>query len=253
MEGFSASSYGDAVADFYDELLVPESHAIYGTPGRETLDTIDFLSKHALSGPALEVGIGTGRVALPLAERGVDVTGVEVSAKMIARLRDKPGGKRLRVIQGDFLTEPIDERFGLVFAVFNMLITFASQEDQIVFFQRAARCLAPNGALVVETMVPQTDRPESAGFVLRRIVKDHVLASAYMFDVVTQRVEMQHILMQDGGLRMFPITGRHVWPSEMDLMARLAGLRLDYRAGGWRGEAFTAQSRRHVSVYRPAS
>ncbi|WP_162907116.1 class I SAM-dependent DNA methyltransferase [Allorhizocola rhizosphaerae] len=248
MEGFSASLYGDAIADYYDEFFVPEAHSVYGRS--ETLDSADFLAKHALGGSAFEVGVGTGRVALALAERGVDVMGIEVSARMIARLRTKPGGKRLRVIQGDFLIEPVEERFGLVFAVFNLLVAFTTQEDQVTFFRKAARCLAPDGVLIVENAMPQRGRSEPSGLLLRRMAQDHVLASAYTFDVATQRVEMQHILVQQDGLKLFPVHGRHVWPSEMDLMARLAGLRLDYRSGGWRGEPFTADSMRHISVYR---
>ncbi|HEX6681358.1 MAG TPA: class I SAM-dependent methyltransferase [Candidatus Limnocylindrales bacterium] len=245
MEGFSASSYGDAIADVYDELFVPDGFEMYGAT--ETADTVEFLAAVAGGGPALEVGAGTGRVALALRERGVEVTAVEVSAQMVERLRAKPGGAELRVIQGDFLTTPDPIRYPLIFAVFNTVIAFQSQERQLAFFARARESLADGGRLVIENVVPPSAQQDA--LLLRRLAFDHVLASAFSYDRASQVAHKQHILLREGGMRFFPLVSRHIWPSEMDLMARLAGLRLQSRHGGWSGERYTAASARHVSTY----
>jgi SAM-dependent methyltransferase len=245
MDGFSASSYGDAIADVYDELFGPDGFEMYGDT--ETGDTVDFLAALAPGGSALEIGAGTGRVALALAGRGVEVTAVEVSAEMVRRLRAKPGGAALPLLHGDFLTVPLTGGFRLVYAVFNTVIAFASQESQIAFFERAREVMADDGRLVVENAVPP-DRGSPA-LLLRRLAVDHVLASAFSYDPASQLAVKQHILLRDGGMRLFPLRTRHIWPSEMDLMARLAGLRLRSRYGGWQGEPFTASSKRHVSTY----
>jgi SAM-dependent methyltransferase len=245
-EGFSAATYGDAIADVYDELFAPDGFDMYGPS--ETDDTVGFLAALVPGGAAaLEVGAGTGRVALALARRGIDVTAVEISAAMLRRLSPKPGSADLTVLHGDFLTVPMECRFGLIYTVFNTLIAFTTQESQIAFFRRAAEHLSEGGILVVENAVPP-DRG-SPSLVLRRVTADHVLADAFSYDPARQIAVKQHILLRGGGMRLFPLTTRHVWPSEMDLMARLSGLRLQSRYGGWHSEQFTASSKRHISTY----
>jgi len=243
--GFSASSYGDAIADVYDELFSPDGNGMYGA--RETEDTVDFLVTLADGGPALEVGAGTGRVALALSQRGIDVTAVEVSAEMVRRLRAKPGGASLPVVHGDFLTVPLQGRFRLIYTVFNTLDAFTTQENQLEFFRRAGERMTGDGKLVIENVVPPDLR--SSGLLLRRVTADHVLASAVSYDAASQTSVKQHILFRDGVMRMFPLAARHIWPSEMDLMARLTGLCLHSRYGGWHLERYTASSKRHVSTY----
>lgn len=245
-DGFSATAYGDSIADVYDELFTPDGFEMYG-PG-ETTDTVDFLAALVPGGAsALEVGAGTGRVALALARLGIDVTAVEISAAMLRRLGAKQGSANLTVVHGDFLTVPIRPRFRLIYTVFNTLIAFTTQESQIAFFRRAREHLGGEGTLVVENAVPP-DRG-SPGLVLRRLTPDHVLADAFSYDPASQIAVKQHILLRGGGMRLFPLTTRHVWPCEMDLMARLAGLRLQSRHGGWHNEQFTASSKRHISTY----
>jgi SAM-dependent methyltransferase len=246
MDGLSASSYGDAIADVYDELFAPDGFGMYGDS--ETDDTVEFLTDIAgAGGSALEVGAGTGRVALALARRGIDVTGVEISEEMLQRLRAKPGGQNLPLVRGDFLTAPATGRFRVVYAVFNTLNAFATQDKQLAFFNRAVEWMAGDGCLVIENALPpERDNP---GLLLRRVTADHVLASAFSYDPASQLGVRQHILFREGGIRLFPLATRAVWPSEMDLMARLAGMRLRSRYGGWHGERFTASSKRHVSTY----
>jgi len=245
MDGFHATSYGDAVAEIYDELFTPDGWEMYGVS--ETADTVDFLAKAAAGAAALEVGAGTGRIALALADRGVAVTAVEVSAAMVRRLRAKPGGAELAVVHGDFLTVPIPGRFRLIYAVFNTVMAFATQENQVAFFARAGDLLTRDGVLVIEHSVP----PErgSPGLLLRRLTADQVLASAVSYDPASQTAVNQHIVFREEGLRLIPSTVRHIWPSEMDLMARLAGLRMRSRHGGWHHERYAASSKRHVSTY----
>ncbi|HZM77199.1 MAG TPA: class I SAM-dependent methyltransferase [Candidatus Limnocylindrales bacterium] len=243
--GFSATSYGDAIADVYDELFTPDGYGIYGAS--ETEDTVDFLEALASGGPALEVGAGTGRVALALAKRGVEVTAVEISDQMVRRLRAKPGGQELPLVQGDFLTAHITGRFRLVYTVFNTLMAFATQESQLAFFTRVGEQMTGDGKLVIENVVsPEGGSP---GLIVRRVTADHVLASAFSYDPANQTTVKQHILLRDGAMWLFPLATRHIWPSEMDLMARLAGLRRQSRYGGWHREEYTASSKRHISTY----
>lgn len=215
-------------------------------------DTVAFLAELADGWPALELAIGTGRIALPLAARGVAVEGVELSPAMVDRLRAKPGGADLPVVVGDMAEVPGDSRFGLVYVVFNTLFNLLTQDAQVACFQRAAEHLVGGGAFVVEGGVPaplyglRNDQYVDA----EAIGVGEVRLDVGRFDPVTQVLEESHVSLSATGVRVAPIVTRYSWPSELDLMARLAGLRLAERWGSWSREPFRATSTNAISVYR---
>lgn len=241
MEGFDpATSFGPEVARRYDD-----------DPRGDEAETATFLRDLAGDGPALEFAVGTGRVALPLATQGVRVDGIELSPDMVERMRAKPGGDGIAVTMGDMSTATVPGRYPLVYLIFNTVFNLLTQDDQVRCFENAARHLDGGGAFVVEAAVPevwtrQVDhaRPGYVGM-------DRVVVDVSRYDPATQHLETNHVELTNAGIRLGPITLRLVGPGELDLMARIAGLRLDARWGGWRHEPFTAASVRHVSVYRP--
>lgn len=242
MTDYEPSTYGDAIADLYDEL-----HGWHLDTGA----AIEALERLAGEGPVLELGVGTGRVAAPLAERGVEVHGIDASEGMVAKLREKPGGDRVRVAIGDFagVDAPADS-YSMVFVLFNTLFALASQDEQARCFSKVAERLAPDGVFVVEAFVPDPGRFDRGQRVdLSRVETDRIVLDVSMHDPVEQRVVSQHVIVRDGTIRQVPVELRYAWPSELDLMARLAGLELRSRRGGWREEPFTAASPRHVSIY----
>lgn len=215
----------------------------------EVLDpTVDFLAELAGEGRALELAIGTGRVGIPLLERGVDVTGIELSAPMVEQLhRKRPD---LPVSVGDMATTRVEGRYALVYLVFNTIGNLCTQDEQVACFANAASHLQPGGRFVVEVGVPALRRlPPGQRAVPFDVSEDHVGLDTY--DPVTQRAISHHYTRQDdGSYRYGPHHYRYVWPSELDLMARLAGMRLERRMADWSGAEFTAESERHVSVWR---
>jgi SAM-dependent methyltransferase len=217
------------------------------------LDTdaaVAFLSELAGAGPVLELAVGTGRIALPLAERGVDVHGIDASEAMVERLRSKPGGERIRVTIGDFADVETEDRYTLVYVVFNTLFALQTQEAQIRCVRNVAATLAADGVFVVDAFVPDLSRFERDQRVeTERVGLDHAWLGLARHYPVEQRVESQHLLLTEERLRIYPVQIRYAYPSELDLMAQLAGLRLRDRFGGWRHEPFTAASAAHVSVY----
>jgi SAM-dependent methyltransferase len=241
VEDYDTSTYGDRIAEVYDELY---EHAF------DVDATVDALAGLAGDGRALELAIGTGRIALPLAVQGVEVHGVDASEAMVKKMRAKPGGDAIPVIMGDFSDVPVEGSFDLVYIVFNTLFALASQEDQIRCFRNVARHLTPTGVFVVEAFVPDLarfDRDQRVHVIemdLRRVMLD-----VSRHDAVNQRVDSQHVVLTESGTRLYPVRIRYVWPSEMDLMARLAGLRRRARWAGWKQERFTPASDAHVSVY----
>lgn len=239
MEAYSANTYGEHIAAVYDELY----------PGYDE-NAIHALSQLAQGGRALEFGIGTGRIALPLQSMGVEVHGIDASPAMIERLRAKPGGERIHVVLGDFATTDMAEKYALVYVMFNTIFGALTQEDQILVFENAARHLAPGGAFVVEAFVPDMTRFDK-GQSLRVIDLDNdtVRLDASQIDIARQVITAQHVHLSAQGVQVFPVRLRYIWPAEMDLMARLSGLRLRNRWGGWEQSAFTAASQRHVSLY----
>jgi SAM-dependent methyltransferase len=204
--------------------------------------TVDFLSALAGDGPALELGIGTGRIALPLAARGIRVHGIDLSPDMVAHLRAKPGGEELPLTIGDFATTRVGEGFSLAYVVFNTINNLTTQDAQVSCFGTVAAQLAPGGCFVVEVGVP------SAG-PLRVFALSETHAGIDEYDLATQRLVSHHFSLIDGRWVRQSIPFRSVSPAELDLMARLAGMRLRERWSGWNGEPFTSESTRHVSVW----
>jgi len=212
---------------------------------------VDRLAELAAGGRALEFGIGTGRIALPLAERGVPVAGIELSSAMAARLRSKPGGDAIAVTIGDFATTAVEGTFTLVYLVFNTIMNLTTQASQVACFRNAAAHLEPGGRFVIEVGVPGLRRlpPGETARVF------HVSAERWgidEYDVANQGLTSHHFEVVDGRLERFSVPFRYVWPAELDLMAELAGLRLRDRRAGWRGEPFTAESEQQVSVWEKA-
>ena len=219
----------------------------------EVLDpTVDLLAELARGGRALELGIGTGRVALPLAERGVEVHGIDLSRAMVGKLREKPGGDRIPVEIGDFASTRVDGTFTLAYLVFNTINNLTTQAEQVACFRNAAAHLEPGGCFLIEVGVPQLQRlPPGETFLVFDVSETHWGFDEY--DVVNQGLVSHHFSVVDGRIVRLAIPFRYVWPAELDLMAELAGMRLQDRWSGWRREPFTSESRKHVSVWeKPA-
>jgi SAM-dependent methyltransferase len=245
-EGYDAASYGDRMADFYDELPThpPDADA-----------AVTCLAELARSGPALELGIGTGRLALPLSRGGVTVAGIDASEAMVARLRSKPGGDEIPVTIGDFADVRVDGdgRFALIFVVYNTFFALLDPGAQARCFARVAERLASDGRFLIEAFVPDVTRFERGQHVeVRHIGVDSVLLSVSRHEAATQRVDSMLVRLADGDVRTWPVPIRYSYPSELDLMAERAGLRLEHRWGGWDRELFTDDSVKHVSVYANA-
>jgi SAM-dependent methyltransferase len=240
MRGFDPrTSFGPAVAASYDDRLRGDEAA-----------TVALLEQLADGGSALELAVGTGRIALPLTARGVPVEGIEQSPAMVARLRAKPGGDKLPVTLGDMAEVSTGRHHRLVYLVYNTLFNLLTQDAQVRCFQNAARHLTDDGVFLVEAMVPGELHLRDGQYVdAERLEADRVTLDAGRYDPVTQLLEECHVELGPTGIRVDPIVTRLAWPSEMDLMARLSGLRLHHRWGGWEREPFDAGSRRHVSVY----
>jgi SAM-dependent methyltransferase len=251
MQGYEADTYGEKIADHYDEL---HSGAVLPTGSVE--DAVAFLAEVAGGGRALELGVGTGRIAVPLAAAGVAVEGVDASPRMVAKLREKLGGDAIPVTIGDFTTlDGVEGPFDLVYVVFNTLFLLLTQDDQIACFRAVAARLAPGGAFVIEAFVPDLglfDRGQRVS--VRDIGLDSVFLEASKVEPASQTVVSQQLHFSDGGqLRMRPVTLRYAWPTELDLMARLAGLERAERWSTWTRAPFGGGSGAHVSVYRAAT
>ena len=235
-EGF----FGEHVAARYDEV----SSDMFDTA--VTAPAVDFLARLAGDGAALEFAIGTGRIAVPLAEKGVRVVGIDNSEAMLRRLREKT--QEVEALVGDMATTRVDGEFGVVYLVFNTIFNLTTQDAQVACFENAAAHLAHGGRFVIETRVPELQKlPLGQTIVPARSEPNRI--SNYVYDVVTQGLRAQHYYFSDGRVEASPVEMRYAWPAELDLMARLAGMRLEHRWGGWLGEPFTARSSSHVSVY----
>lgn len=239
MSDYSIETYGERVADAYDEW-----YSAYDP------DAIEFLTELVAGGKALELGIGTGRFALPLAAKNVEVHGVDASESMLARLRKKPGAEKIHVTLGDFAEVPVEGKFQLIYVVFNTLFALTTQEAQVGCLRNVAAHLANGGRFVVEAFVPDLARFTGSRVNWpTTVTTDRVELDIGEHDQVNQKVVSQKVVLTDGNVWLFPIQIRYVWPSELDLMAQLAGLRLRERLGGWRREPFNAESKKHISVY----
>jgi len=210
--------------------------------------TVDVLADLAAGAPVLELGIGTGRIALPLSERGVRVHGIDLSTAMLARLREKPGADRIGVTVGDFASTRVPGTFGLAYLVFNTIMNLTSQDEQVACFRNVADHLGPGGRFLVEVGVPELQRLP-AGEAFRPFAVSDTKLGFDEYDVATQRLVSHHYSFVDGRADRFSIPFRYVWPAELDLMARLAGMRLLHRWSGWDRQAFTSDSTKHVSVW----
>jgi SAM-dependent methyltransferase len=247
VKGGDPAEYGDRIADVYDEW--------HGA--RDDLSpVVEFLASWAAAGgdrPVLELGVGTGRIALPLAERGLRVDGIDASERMVAQLRAKPGGADLAVTVGDFAGLPAPGGpYGLVYVVFNTFFVLLTQEEQVRCFAGVAASLVPGGAFVMEAFVPDLtlyDRGQQRvrvdGF-----APDATRISATLHDRAGQRFSSRHLVLSADGVQTYPVELRYAWPSELDLMARLAGMEPAGRWEGWSGLPFTSASPSHVCVWR---
>lgn len=210
---------------------------------------VAFLAEAADGGAALEFGIGTGRVALPLAARGIAVAGIDISADMVDRLRAKAGAESIRAVVGDFATATVPGTFRLVYVVYNSLSNLTTQAEQVECFRNAARHLEPGGRLVVELWVPDLRRFAPGLPALPFDVSPSHLGFDEI-DVATQRGVSHHYYIDGERVRRFDTPYRYAWPAELDLMARIAGLELAERWADWDRSPFTSESRKHVSVWQ---
>jgi SAM-dependent methyltransferase len=232
-------SFGEEAAEEYDDA-----------PRGDEAAAVAFLEGLAGGGPALELAVGTGRIALPLAARGVRVDGVDLSTAMVGRLRAKPGGDRIPVTMGDFADMPVTGDYRLIYVVFNTLFNLLTQEDQMRCFENVAAHLTDDGSFVVEAFAPaflyrlRDDQYVDA----EAIGVEEVRLDVARHDPAKQLLEESHLSLSPEGIRLNPIVTRYAWPAELDLMARIAGLRLKERWDGWNREPFTG-NHNVVSVY----
>ena len=243
--GQSEGFFGERVASHYDERTAAMFEPAVVGP------VVELLAGLAEDGRALEFAIGTGRIALPLAERGVPVAGIDNSEAMVARLRAKPGAEDIDVSIGDLATTRFDGEFSLVYLVFNTIFNLVTQDAQVACFENAAAHLRSGGRFVIETGVPGLQGlPVGQTIIPFRADPDGISFDVY--DVVTQRFSSQHYVFTEGGVQAYPVEFRYAWPAELDLMARIAGLTLQSRWADWQREPFTSLSSSHVSVYEKA-
>jgi SAM-dependent methyltransferase len=242
MDDFQQDTYGERIAGVYDDWYAGCDPAC-----------VALLAELAQGGRALELGIGTGRVAIPLHQAGVAVEGIDASPAMVARLRGKPGGEALSVVIGDFADIAVEGQYALIYVLFNTFFALLTQEDQVRCFCNVARHLSPQGRFVIEAFVPDLSRFSGQQAVrAARLSQGEVHMDVSQHDPVAQRVTSQHVALSEQGIRLYPVTLRYAWPTELDLMARLAGLRLWQRWGDWQRGAFSADSGKHISVYEHA-
>ncbi len=238
--------FGESVAARFDERYAHQADTAVVGP------IVDLLVELAAGGAALELGIGTGRIALPLAARGVPVYGIELSEAMLARLRAKPGAERISVTVGDFATATVGATFTVAYVVANTIMNLTTQDEQVACFENVSTHLEPGGCFVIEVLVPHLRRlPPGERFQPFAVSPTHLGFDEY--DVARQGLISHHYWIEEGGIEVLSPPFRYVWPSELDLMARLAGMSLRGRWAGWAQEPFTSESEKHVSVWeKPA-
>jgi SAM-dependent methyltransferase len=242
MSEYIASTYGDHLADVYDEWFGDVDEA-----------AIDRLAELAEDGRALELGIGTGRVALPLTLRGIEVHGIDASEAMVSKLRRRPGAESISVTMGNFADVQVPGEFRLIFVVFNTFFGLVTQEEQVRCFQNVAARLGPGGTFVMEVFVPDMGRFRGGQELrTREVTTERVSLQASQHDPVGQRVKSQFIVFLNDRVGLYPVEIRYCWASELDLMAQLAGLRLRHRWSNWNRGEFNATSEKHISVYERA-
>ncbi len=239
MDTYRDDTYGERIAGVYD--------AWYDEYDEATLATLRELAQ---GGRALELGIGTGRVALPLQRSGVAVEGIDASNAMIARLRSKPGGDEIPVVLGNFADVAVKGHYALIYVLVNTFFALLTQEEQLRCFHNVALHLTGQGSFVIEAFVPDMKRFNGRQTVRVADMSEHeVQMDVSQLDPVKQQILAQHVVLTEQGIHLYPVKLRYAWPSELDLMARLAGLQLTHRWGDWRKAPFSADSRNHISVY----
>ena len=238
--------FGEGIAERYDE-----SHAAMFEPSAVE-PAVEFLADLAGSRGALELGIGTGRIALPLARRGIRVHGIELSEAMVDQLRAKPGADGIEVTIGDFATTTVGERFSLAYLVFNTINNLTTQDAQVACFQNVAAHLEPGGCFVIEVGVPSLRRLQY-GETFHAFHLSDTYVGINEYDVANQGLVSHHYTARGGAFERRSIPFRYVWPSELDLMARLAGMTLRERWSSWQREPFTSESTSHISVWDTAT
>jgi SAM-dependent methyltransferase len=239
---FTDDTYGERVADVYDAWYPDYDEA-----------AIDRLAKLSHRGKALELGIGTGRIAIPLHQRGIEVYGVDASPAMVAKLHQKPGGEEISVTMGSFAELPVTGSYSLIYVLFNTFYALLTQEEQVRCFESVAQHLETDGVFVLEVFVPDLTRYRDRQAISAiGVDEDQLRIDATRIDPATQTLISQHIILSEQGVRLYPVRLRYAYPAEMDLMARLAGLRLLERWENWKGDPFSADSTKHVSVYGKA-
>ena len=249
MNDYTAATYGDKIADVYDRMYPMRA---------DVAPAVDALAKLAGNGPALELGIGTGRIAIPLAQRGIKVHGIDASEAIVARMRAKPGGDAIPVTISDFSDFSLKDgdryrKFRLVYVVFNTLFQATSQQAQVQCFRSVAAHLSNDGAFLVEAFVPDPTRfTRNQNISAGLVESDLVSIDISRHDPVNQFVQSQHLFVTESGIKLYPVQVRYSWPSELDLMAQLAGMRLRERWADWDGSPFTASSENHISIYEKA-
>ncbi len=233
-------SFGEEVAEMYIDIQRGDEAA-----------AVAFLADLAADGPALELAIGAGRIALPLAAQGITVDGVELSPAMVEQLRAKPGGDRLHVVIGDFADVPVSGEYQLIYVVWNTFFNLLTQEDQVRTFQNVAEHLTDDGSFVIEAFRPDyLYQLRDHQYVDAEAVEvDEVRLDVARHDPVKQILSESHVHLSNEGVKVYPIECRYVWPSEMDLMARMAGLRLKERWSDWDRSVVSATTRNLISVY----
>jgi SAM-dependent methyltransferase len=236
---YTEETYGEHVSEVYDQW--------YGEFDPAAIDRLYELAK---GGIALELGIGTGRIALPLLHKGIEVHGIDASPSMVARLRGKEGGDRIPITMGSFATLPVDGQYSLIYVLFNTFFALLTQDEQVSCFKHAAQHLTRDGVFLIEAFVPDLKRYQYGQAVHAIDVNEEAVRfDATRLDPVTQTLISQHMVITEAGIRLYPVRLRYAYHTELDLMARLAGLHLINRWGGWQCESFTTVSPKHVSVY----
>lgn len=239
MKEYSAATYGERIAEFYDDL--------YPYLDQSLVKTLVELSR---GGPALELGIGTGRIAIPLSQAGVEVHGIDASPAMIAKLKQKPGAEKIQITRGNFADLAVEGQFDLIYVVFNTFFALQDQAEQIHCFKNVSQHLTEEGVFVIEAFIPDMTRYIDRQTVRAIDMDEHgVRLEVSQLELINQKVRSQHVFLSENGVRMFPVKIRYAWPSELDLMATLAGLELQHRWGSWDRDMLTDDSGHHISVY----
>jgi SAM-dependent methyltransferase len=239
MNDYSEETYGERIAGVYDQWY-----------SKFDPSAILTLAELAHGGVALELGIGTGRIAIPLLNTGLLVHGIDASESMVARLHAKPGGEKIPVKMGNFAEVSVAGQYSLIYVVFNTFFSLLTQDEQVHCFQNVAKHLASDGVFVIEAFVPDLKRFIGGQEIrLTRIEVNEVQIDVSQIEPDTQVITSQHIVLSEQGTHFYPIKVRYVWPVEMDLMAQLSQLRLKERWSDWDKTLFTAESGKHISVY----